>query len=154
MLMASLMRLSSGWDDVGDFSSLADLLPAEANQPRVLGDSNFGMYPVSCLTLSPMLFRRSSHRAGCWWDCCSWVWTADCLSRSRRSRHRRHARHPSCNNARALSGSETSGEEMSRSRMENFTLSARTLFCGVWTNCPASSQTSLPEANINIFVHS
>ncbi|KAJ8521186.1 hypothetical protein ONZ45_g2093 [Pleurotus djamor] len=29
-----------GWDDVGDFSSLADLLPAEANQPRVLGDSN------------------------------------------------------------------------------------------------------------------
>jgi mannose-1-phosphate guanylyltransferase len=31
-----------GWDDVGDFSSLADLLPAEANQPRVLGDSNLG----------------------------------------------------------------------------------------------------------------
>ncbi|KAF9231403.1 nucleotide-diphospho-sugar transferase [Melanogaster broomeanus] len=29
-----------GWDDVGDFSSLADLLPAESNQPRVLGDSN------------------------------------------------------------------------------------------------------------------
>jgi mannose-1-phosphate guanylyltransferase len=30
-----------GWDDVGDFSSLADLLPAESNQPRVLGDSNY-----------------------------------------------------------------------------------------------------------------
>ncbi|KAJ7782841.1 nucleotide-diphospho-sugar transferase [Mycena metata] len=29
-----------GWDDVGDFSSLADLLPAERNQPRILGDSN------------------------------------------------------------------------------------------------------------------
>ncbi|KAF9453947.1 hypothetical protein P691DRAFT_525251 [Macrolepiota fuliginosa MF-IS2] len=29
-----------GWDDVGDFSSLADLLPAEANQPRVLGDNH------------------------------------------------------------------------------------------------------------------
>ncbi|KIL66302.1 hypothetical protein M378DRAFT_10281 [Amanita muscaria Koide BX008] len=29
-----------GWDDVGDFSSLADLIPAEANQPRVLGDGN------------------------------------------------------------------------------------------------------------------
>ncbi|EEB87278.1 hypothetical protein MPER_15448, partial [Moniliophthora perniciosa FA553] len=29
-----------GWDDVGDFSSLTDLLPAEANQPRVLGDSS------------------------------------------------------------------------------------------------------------------
>ncbi|KAF8348187.1 nucleotide-diphospho-sugar transferase [Amanita rubescens] len=28
-----------GWDDVGDFSSLADLLPAEANQPRILGDN-------------------------------------------------------------------------------------------------------------------
>ncbi|CDO69180.1 hypothetical protein BN946_scf185042.g82 [Trametes cinnabarina] len=28
-----------GWDDVGDFSSLADLLPAESNQPRILGDS-------------------------------------------------------------------------------------------------------------------
>lgn len=32
-----------GWDDVGDFSSLADLLPAEANQPRVLGDNNLGI---------------------------------------------------------------------------------------------------------------
>jgi len=30
-----------GWDDVGDFSSLADLLPAEINQPRILGDSNY-----------------------------------------------------------------------------------------------------------------
>ncbi|KAF8960632.1 nucleotide-diphospho-sugar transferase [Flammula alnicola] len=29
-----------GWDDVGDFSSLVDLLPAEANQPRILGDSH------------------------------------------------------------------------------------------------------------------
>ncbi|RDB24777.1 Mannose-1-phosphate guanylyltransferase [Hypsizygus marmoreus] len=29
-----------GWDDVGDFSSLADLLPAEANQPRILGDNH------------------------------------------------------------------------------------------------------------------
>jgi mannose-1-phosphate guanylyltransferase len=29
-----------GWDDVGDFSSLADLLPAEASQPRILGDSH------------------------------------------------------------------------------------------------------------------
>jgi len=29
-----------GWDDVGDFSSLADLLPAELNQPRVLGDTS------------------------------------------------------------------------------------------------------------------
>ena len=31
-----------GWDDVGDFSSLADLLPAESNQPRILGDSGLG----------------------------------------------------------------------------------------------------------------
>ncbi|KAG7090959.1 hypothetical protein E1B28_010027 [Marasmius oreades] len=28
-----------GWDDVGDFSSLTDILPAEANRPRVLGDN-------------------------------------------------------------------------------------------------------------------
>ena len=32
----------AGWDDVGDFSSLADLLPAESNQPRVLGNNNLG----------------------------------------------------------------------------------------------------------------
>ena len=32
-----------GWDDVGDFSSLADLLPAEANQPRILGDPHLGL---------------------------------------------------------------------------------------------------------------
>lgn len=31
-----------GWDDVGDFSSLADLLPAESNQSRVLGDTSLG----------------------------------------------------------------------------------------------------------------
>ncbi|KDN42114.1 hypothetical protein RSAG8_06972, partial [Rhizoctonia solani AG-8 WAC10335] len=29
-----------GWDDVGDFASLADLLPAEQNQTRILGDGN------------------------------------------------------------------------------------------------------------------
>ncbi|TDL20608.1 mannose-1-phosphate guanylyltransferase [Rickenella mellea] len=29
-----------GWDDVGDFSSLADMLPAETNQPRILGDNH------------------------------------------------------------------------------------------------------------------
>jgi mannose-1-phosphate guanylyltransferase len=34
---------ATGWDDVGDFSSLAELLPAEANQPRILGDSGLGM---------------------------------------------------------------------------------------------------------------
>ncbi|KAI0288142.1 nucleotide-diphospho-sugar transferase [Russula brevipes] len=28
-----------GWDDVGDFSSITELLPAEANQPCILGDS-------------------------------------------------------------------------------------------------------------------
>ena len=38
-----LISFVVGWDDVGDFSSLADLLPAEANQPRILGDNNLGM---------------------------------------------------------------------------------------------------------------
>lgn len=28
-----------GWDDVGDFSSLADLIPAEEGEPRILGDA-------------------------------------------------------------------------------------------------------------------
>ncbi|TDL16503.1 hypothetical protein BD410DRAFT_808035 [Rickenella mellea] len=28
-----------GWDDVGDISSLADMLPAEANQPQILADN-------------------------------------------------------------------------------------------------------------------
>ncbi len=36
----------AGWDDVGDFSSLAELLPAEANQPRILGDSGLGTFAV------------------------------------------------------------------------------------------------------------
>ena len=31
-----------GWDDVGDFSSLSEMLPAEANQPKVLGDQHLG----------------------------------------------------------------------------------------------------------------
>lgn len=42
MFFLSCLRL--GWDDVGDFSSLADLLPAESNQPRVLGDSGLGEF--------------------------------------------------------------------------------------------------------------
>ncbi|KAL1667679.1 nucleotide-diphospho-sugar transferase [Schizophyllum commune] len=29
-----------GWDDVGDFSSVADRLPSEYNQPRILGDGH------------------------------------------------------------------------------------------------------------------
>lgn len=35
-----------GWDDVGDFSSLSEMLPAEANQPKVLGDQRLGMCPL------------------------------------------------------------------------------------------------------------
>ncbi|GAB7192342.1 mannose-1-phosphate guanylyltransferase [Kineococcus sp. NUM-3379] len=29
-----------GWDDVGDYASLADLLPADVDRPRVLGDAD------------------------------------------------------------------------------------------------------------------
>lgn len=32
-----------GWDDVGDFSSLSEMLPAELNQPKILGDQHLGM---------------------------------------------------------------------------------------------------------------
>lgn len=46
-----LTRFSSGvgWDDVGDFSSLADILPSEIGQARVLGDQSLGTraWPVS-----------------------------------------------------------------------------------------------------------
>ena len=50
----------AGWDDVGDFSSLADLIPAEANQPRVLGDNGLGMLQFHVnvswqLTIFPVL---------------------------------------------------------------------------------------------------
>ena len=45
-----------GWDDVGDFSSLADLLPAEANQPRILGDSHLGKSTPFAICLSVNLF--------------------------------------------------------------------------------------------------
>lgn len=40
-----LTRINSGWDDVGDFSSLAEMLPAESNKPRVLGDPRLGKTP-------------------------------------------------------------------------------------------------------------
>ncbi|CAG7853532.1 Xanthan biosynthesis protein XanB Includes: RecName: Full=Mannose-6-phosphate isomerase; AltName: Full=Phosphohexomutase; AltName: Full=Phosphomannose isomerase; Short=PMI; Includes: RecName: Full=Mannose-1-phosphate guanylyl transferase; AltName: Full=GDP-mannose pyrophosphorylase; Short=GMP; Short=GMPP [Serendipita indica DSM 11827] len=30
-----------GWDDLGDFSSLSDLLPKESNEMAILGDSNY-----------------------------------------------------------------------------------------------------------------
>jgi mannose-1-phosphate guanylyltransferase len=48
-----------GWDDVGDFSSLADLLPAEANQPRILGDSHLGRW-ISCDIFACVLILFSS----------------------------------------------------------------------------------------------
>ena len=38
-----LLIFNPGWDDVGDFSSLADILPTEVGQARVLGDSSLGM---------------------------------------------------------------------------------------------------------------
>lgn len=31
-----------GWDDVGDFSSLSEMLPADSNYPRILGESELG----------------------------------------------------------------------------------------------------------------
>jgi len=37
--VAAVVPTTFGWDDVGDFSSIAELLPAESNKPRILGDS-------------------------------------------------------------------------------------------------------------------
>lgn len=36
------LGVALGWDDVGDFSSLADILPSEIGQARVLGDQALG----------------------------------------------------------------------------------------------------------------
>ncbi|KAF8318450.1 mannose-1-phosphate guanylyltransferase [Clavulina sp. PMI_390] len=36
----AVVKATFGWDDVGDFGSLSDLLPAERNQARILGDPN------------------------------------------------------------------------------------------------------------------
>jgi mannose-1-phosphate guanylyltransferase len=44
IFFANLYKL--GWDDVGDFSSLAEMLPAESNKPRVLGDPRLGKMPL------------------------------------------------------------------------------------------------------------
>jgi mannose-1-phosphate guanylyltransferase len=44
---------ATGWDDVGDFSSLAELLPAEMNQPRILGDSGLGASSDCILLVVP-----------------------------------------------------------------------------------------------------
>jgi len=34
----AVVKATFGWDDVGDFGSLSDLLPAESNQARILGN--------------------------------------------------------------------------------------------------------------------
>lgn len=81
-----------GWDDVGDFSSLADLIPAEANQPRILGDHSLGEAFLLLVYLttdrSPI---SSHHRAGCWWYRRPRLRTPYFMSWSGRPRHRRYA---------------------------------------------------------------
>jgi mannose-1-phosphate guanylyltransferase len=52
----------AGWDDVGDFSSLADLLPAEANQPRILGDPHLGRFVTMLTTPNTDNFLISTYR--------------------------------------------------------------------------------------------
>lgn len=64
-----------GWDDVGDFSSLADLLPAEKGEARILGDSKMvitegqagglivpaGGRPVACLGVDDVVVVDTQH---------------------------------------------------------------------------------------------
>ena len=45
----AVVSATFGWDDVADFSSLTDLLPAEQNQPRILGDSSLGELLSRCV---------------------------------------------------------------------------------------------------------
>ncbi|TDL15233.1 hypothetical protein BD410DRAFT_902679 [Rickenella mellea] len=44
-----------GWDDVGDISTLADMLPAEASQPQILGDNRLG-HLLHVIFTSPLYF--------------------------------------------------------------------------------------------------
>jgi hypothetical protein len=73
-----MVTFLTGWDDVGDFSSLADLLPAEANQPRILGDNGLGMAYLFILQVcsNPEL---SFNRASRWGHRCAGLWQADSL---------------------------------------------------------------------------
>jgi hypothetical protein len=40
-----------------------------------------------------LTWTHSSHRAGCWWYHCSWLWLACCVPGRGRARHCRYARH-------------------------------------------------------------
>lgn len=96
-----------GWDDVGDFSSLSEMLPAERNQPKILGDNRLGtssLHSSSLSTISRSYFcsldgagRRRHRRPR--------IRPPHHLPRRRRPRHRRYARrahgHHSCAFARS-----------------------------------------------------
>ena len=73
-----------GWDDVGDFSSLSEMLPAEANQPKVLGDQHLGTFcfPFANQIKKSTLLCRP-HRASSWWYRCSRLGPSRSLPRSR-----------------------------------------------------------------------
>lgn len=69
-----------GWDDVGDFSSLAEMLPADSNSPRVLGESDLGklhhyVHTFCCCLLTCDSRCRTSFR----WYCRSRLWPSRCL---------------------------------------------------------------------------
>lgn len=86
-----------GWDDVGDFSSLADLLPAEANQSRVLGDHHLGAlisHFMSCTFFfvsdaDVWACPNSLDGAGGGWYCCAGFRSSRCPSGRRRPHRRR-----------------------------------------------------------------
>lgn len=71
-----------GWDDVGDFSSLTDLLPNELGQPSILGDAKLGvsLCHMECILNSSVL--NSSDRTINWRYHCSWSWSLNCMPRS------------------------------------------------------------------------
>ena len=77
------MMYITGWDDVGDFSSLADLLPAEANQPRILGDSHLGKLLSTCQLQIQILtiFLISTYRTSRWGYRRSRLGTSHCMPR-------------------------------------------------------------------------
>lgn len=94
-----------GWDDVGDFSSLSDLLPAEQNQPKILGDNNLGMF-LPALGHGHLMMLGSFDDPGVWWDCRSRLWASHYVSGHRRFGRCGYAGHAPRHDPSAVAGSE------------------------------------------------
>jgi hypothetical protein len=106
---ASIPVAPTGWDDVGNFSSIAELLPAEANQPRILGDGGLGT--STAVLFQDLTCAHRSYRAGRRWDRCTWLWPAGCVLWRGRHRDCRYALRTAGYDACPFTGSEKARQE-------------------------------------------